>query len=181
MSTFGEWLTQTRESRGLGVRELARKAGTTHPTISNLEKDIGGLTTDMMRKIASGLDVPYETVLAEWSRSKADNPDGLDLSSNELREIIQALTETPGHLRGIATNQAVAVIKSLNNSAGSVICGGKTQGITEPESLIAAGEQGNPSEESKRDAAAREDRRADAADFLEKNPNRVDPDGMADE
>lgn len=76
MSYFGDWLTDARERRGLGVRGLAEKAGISHATISKVEGGLVGISPDKVQKIADALEVSVSSAMEAWVKDK----------TSELRE-----------------------------------------------------------------------------------------------
>jgi transcriptional regulator with XRE-family HTH domain len=69
--TFGGWLQQMREARGLSIRALAAKANLSHATISKLEDDIVGASPDTVKKIADALAVAPAEAFRVWSEDAA--------------------------------------------------------------------------------------------------------------
>jgi len=63
-NTFGERLRQLRESRGLGVRELGRRSGVNHATISLAERNQRWVdqlpSIEVMEQLAQALEVTVE-------------------------------------------------------------------------------------------------------------------------
>lgn len=67
--TFGQRIKRLREARGLGVRELARRAGIkSHASITNAEQGVGWTRIpgpDITRPLAAALGVTHEVLLGE--------------------------------------------------------------------------------------------------------------------
>lgn len=57
MKTLGQRLSTTRQARGLSVRELARRAGCAHQTISDAEQDRHEPAISLVRRLADVLEV----------------------------------------------------------------------------------------------------------------------------
>ncbi len=57
------WLTRTREMRGLSMNELAKKAGTSHNTVSSIEGRKSPFSRDMIKRLADALGFPAEEAL----------------------------------------------------------------------------------------------------------------------
>jgi transcriptional regulator with XRE-family HTH domain len=65
--TLGQRMKALREKRGLGLRELARRAGVHHPTLSQLEHGvIEDVTTGTAKKIARALGVSVDYLIGMY-------------------------------------------------------------------------------------------------------------------
>ena len=65
MSIVGENLRAIRKQRGFGQVELARRAGLTQPSISELETGRRGAQTGTLERLAAALDVPISAFFQE--------------------------------------------------------------------------------------------------------------------
>lgn len=121
-NTFSKWLAETRERRGLSQRSLASKAGISSATVSKVESGDVGVSTEMMKKFAEALEVPYETVVNEWSRAQigslpVEEPERITLAPGMTVEILwkEGDRGTPLVLdeRTIAQLKAIADIENI--------------------------------------------------------------------
>lgn len=88
MMTFGERLRAHRESKGLGLRELARKAGIIESNLLEVEKGRRSASENILNKLASvsELDMTYEKFRA-WQIMSNATPDELAHLKIELEKI----------------------------------------------------------------------------------------------
>lgn len=64
--TFGKYLMELRESRGLSQRHLARWADVTNSTISRLENDQVSPDLKTISKLAKALDVDQRVIIDKF-------------------------------------------------------------------------------------------------------------------
>lgn len=64
--TFGKWLEEQRESRGLSQNALAAKSDVSRPTISKIEDGLVGASVEMVEKLADGLGMDRVEALSAW-------------------------------------------------------------------------------------------------------------------
>lgn len=62
VETFKDWLLTEMESRGWNQNELAKRAGVSHGTISNILNDNKGVGRRSLSAIARALKIPPEVV-----------------------------------------------------------------------------------------------------------------------
>ncbi len=64
--TIGERLKQLREMRGLSQNELAKRAGVSHPVVSDLERGIReDMTVSTAKALARALGVSLEMLVGD--------------------------------------------------------------------------------------------------------------------
>lgn len=61
--SFGEWLKQQRQARGLTLRELADQLGVKHPYVSQIENGMAMPSEELARKIAAIFGADEEEVV----------------------------------------------------------------------------------------------------------------------
>jgi transcriptional regulator with XRE-family HTH domain len=72
--TLGQRIKMLREKRGLGVRELARKADVKHTTLSQLERGIrADVTTETAKRIARALGVSVDYLIGMYEDDQGDS------------------------------------------------------------------------------------------------------------
>lgn len=73
MTTFGKKLRAYRESKGLGLRQLARMAGVIDSNLLQVEKDQRSASENVLQSLASvpELDISYEKLRAWQIMAKA--------------------------------------------------------------------------------------------------------------
>ncbi len=61
--TLGQYIAKRRQEKGLSLRTAAGRCGMSHTYLASIENgDNSNPTVDMLRGIANGLAVPYETL-----------------------------------------------------------------------------------------------------------------------
>jgi transcriptional regulator with XRE-family HTH domain len=75
VATVGERLKEERLLRGWSQRDLAREAGTTAETISNIETGQHDPRPSTLRKLAEGLGIEVRDLFAEPALPKAEAPE----------------------------------------------------------------------------------------------------------
>ena len=68
MENFGDWLLKQLKDRNISQSELARLAGISKGTISNLINGTRGAGQDSLSAIAHALKLPPELVNIEWEK-----------------------------------------------------------------------------------------------------------------
>lgn len=80
-----------RESKGIGVNELARRSGVNASYISSIENGKkGNPSKDILNKIADALEIPVEELLVEKMRTNEDEIDNdieLRIMFNKIRNL----------------------------------------------------------------------------------------------
>ena len=81
-SEFGKALHKIRNDKNLSIRELAKRSGTSHPYLSQLEtRKNKKPTPEILRKLAKGLKISYVSLLIEAEY----------LEKEDVKEYIQEL------------------------------------------------------------------------------------------
>jgi transcriptional regulator with XRE-family HTH domain len=70
-TSFGQWLKEQLERRGLSQRQLALAVNKTPSHISQVINDRGGLSPDLVNEIADVLEVPRKAALQAWIDSQS--------------------------------------------------------------------------------------------------------------
>ena len=61
-------VAQVAKSQGVGIRELARRAGLYYPTVQEIWHNKGNPTLETLTKLADALRVPLSDLLEEGAR-----------------------------------------------------------------------------------------------------------------
>ncbi|QDX90991.1 XRE family transcriptional regulator (plasmid) [Brevibacillus laterosporus] len=85
---IGEYIKSIRESKGMGLRELARRSGISSSHLSNVESGLrDNPKLDTLKKIALGLNHPLEDLLV-YAGTLEDN---LYYDVEKLKYILESL------------------------------------------------------------------------------------------
>ncbi|MDY0410126.1 helix-turn-helix domain-containing protein [Virgibacillus soli] len=85
--TFGEYVRNSRQRKNLSLREAARRAGISHPYLSQLETGKNTKPTpEVIKKIADGLELNYIELLEIAGYLEEAEREGLMKSAEEYRK-----------------------------------------------------------------------------------------------
>lgn len=104
------WLTEELENRGWSIRELARRASTSHTTISQVLSLQREPTWEFCAQIAGALEIPPETVF----RKAGLLPSVSSTQLQEYEDVIRALASLPD---GPVRDEALEAIRAIVESA----------------------------------------------------------------
>ncbi|HEY8435515.1 MAG TPA: helix-turn-helix domain-containing protein [Haloplasmataceae bacterium] len=138
--SFGQYIKKLRESRGYSINQLALYSGVSAAHISRVERGLRDIPSpEFLKKLASGLKVPYEDLmeaagyLDDSRECKLDNDSSLRIFSHRLYSLrekrgmtLEALAErvgvTPSYLHKLETNPSrfpgVSTLQRLAETLG---------------------------------------------------------------
>ena len=102
-------IKNAREQKGLKTRELAQLLGIDQALISKFESGIRKPTKDQIAKIASVLDIDYETLIVAWLKEKILYEIGQDEFA------LKALQVAEEEIRYVAKNSSIKESKKLES------------------------------------------------------------------
>ena len=128
MTEIGEWLEGQLEERGWSSSELARRAGISQSSVSNVltGKQVPGL--EFCKGVAEALDVRTEELLQQ-----AGHLPPMPAPVVEEREALRLLRGLSGPMRGVALSLLRALDSNANAShAGAGLAGAGRAGAADP-------------------------------------------------
>ena len=102
-------IKNAREQKGLKTRELAQLLGIDQALISKFESGTRKPTKDQIAKIASALDIDYETLIVAWLKEKILYEIGQDEFA------LKALQVAEEEIRYVAKNSSIKQSKKLES------------------------------------------------------------------
>ena len=99
-SSFGKYLIQLRNKRGISQRKLAELAGVTNSTISRLEADLVTPDLKTLEKLANALDIDKTLLLTKCGYSEIPEEFVIiarrtgDLSEEKRKEAFEIFNKT---------------------------------------------------------------------------------------
>jgi len=127
--TLGSRLRRLRDEAGLSLSELARRSGIGKGTISELENDRRGTRLDTLLALATALEAPLGSLLADETPDRAGPVSGASVTAvlldrwaraDELVEVYRATLSTE---RQDSAPHAAGVRESVLVVDGSVVAG----------------------------------------------------------
>lgn len=129
LTTFGVWLAQVRERRGLSQRNLAAKAGVSSATVSKIEDGLANASVEMVKKLAIALEVEPAEAFRVWSEDAAQQQ-GIEIERIPEIPIPEGYHDLDDPIvRAVATKAAQDTYKSVadamrfarRNSPGTIV------------------------------------------------------------
>lgn len=116
---FGQYIKEIREKNNLSVRELAKRAGMSHPYLSQLENGKNkNPSPEIVRKLATGLDIDFQSLWIVFSQSVQGQ---YHVEQQEIRKksFIESLTKViEGDPETYTTTFSVTVPNSIEYETG---------------------------------------------------------------
>jgi len=118
-NTFGERLRQLREARGIGVRELGRRSGVNHATISLAERNQRWVdqlpSIEVMEQLAAALEITVEELRGgRIPPSQVAEPSATyDAETTTLAEIGRAVMQLVDERRNIVRGPQIRAVPDV--------------------------------------------------------------------